>query len=176
LRQRSGAREGALAIRRHDRRPRPSAFNGIALSAAVFLDETGSAAGILAWHRRSRTHQHVNLAIRAHSEQAETEPSAKVPKPCVVFTPLRVRRKASGEPNFVACGSAIDPLQDKLEVEGQLELANHDERRIIAPQRKQIAASRRPRSINDGSDSEERAARNQTFTADNLLIRLHAPV
>jgi virulence-associated protein VagC len=48
---------------------------------------------------------------------------------------------ASGEPNFVACGSAIDPLQNELEVEGQLELANHDDRRIIAPQRQQIAAS-----------------------------------
>jgi hypothetical protein len=32
-------------------------------------------------------------------------------------------------------------LQNKLEVEGQLELANHDDRRIIASQRKQIAAS-----------------------------------
>src|SRR5271169_1875552 len=92
-------------------------------------------------HRRSGTHQHVNLAIRPHSEQAETEPSAKVAKPRVVFTPLRARRKASSEPNFVACGSAIDPLQNELEVEGQLKLADHDDRRIIALQRQQIAAS-----------------------------------
>ena len=90
----------------------------------MLLDETGSAAGILARHRRSGTHQHVNLAIRPHSEQAETEPSAKVSKPCVVFTPLRAGRKASGEPNFVACGSPIDTLQNELEVEGQLELAD----------------------------------------------------
>jgi hypothetical protein len=90
----------------------------------MLLDESGSAAGILARHRRSRSHQHVNLAIRAHSEQAETEPSAKVAKPCVVFTPLLARRKASGEPNFVVCGSAIDTLQNELEVEGQLELAD----------------------------------------------------
>jgi hypothetical protein len=107
----------------------------------MLFDKTGSADGILARHRRSGTHQDVNLAIRSHSEQAETEPSTKVPKPCVVFTPLRARREASGEPNFVACGSAIDPLQNELEVEGQFELANHDDRRIIAPQRKQIAAS-----------------------------------
>jgi hypothetical protein len=106
----------------------------------MLLDETRSAAGILARHRRSRTHQHVNLAIRVHSEQAETEPSAKVAKPSVVFTSLRARRKESGEPNFIACGSAIDPLQNELEVEGQFELANHDDRRIIAPQRQQITA------------------------------------
>ena len=83
----------------------------------------------------------LTLAIRPYSEQAETEPSAKVPKPCIVFTPLRARRKASGEPYFVACGSAIDTLQNELEVEGQLELADHDDGRIIAPQREQIAAS-----------------------------------
>jgi hypothetical protein len=104
----------------------------------MLLDETGSAAGILARHRCGRTHQHVNFPTRAHSKQAETEPSAKVPKPRVVFTPLRARRKASGEPNFVACGSAIDPLQNELKVEGQFELANHNDRRIIAPQRQQI--------------------------------------
>jgi hypothetical protein len=141
LRQRGGASEGALAIRRHNRLPRPSAFNRIPPSTPMLLDETGSAAGILARHRRNGTHQHLNLAIRPHSEQAETKPSAKVAKPRVVFTPLVARRKASGEPNLVACGSAIDPLQNELEVEGQLELANHDDRRIIAPQRQQITAS-----------------------------------
>jgi hypothetical protein len=133
LRQRGGAREGALAVRRHDRHPRPPALNRVTQAAAMLLDEMGSAAGILARHRRSRTDQHVNLAIRAHSEQAETEPSAEVPKPRVVFTPFPPRRKASGKPNFIACGSAIDPLQNELEVEGQLKLANHYDRRIIAP-------------------------------------------
>ena len=107
----------------------------------MLLDETGSAAGILARHRRSRTHQHVNLATRPHSEQPETEPSAKVSKPRVVFTPLRARRNSSSEPNFVARGSAINPPQNELEVEGQLELADHDDWRIIAPQREQIATS-----------------------------------
>jgi hypothetical protein len=57
------------------------------------------------------------------------------------LTPPLARRKASGEPNFVACGSAIDPLQNELEVERQLELADHDDGRIIAPQRQQVAAS-----------------------------------
>ena len=107
----------------------------------MLLDEAGSAAGILARHRRSGAHQHLNVAIRPHPEHTEPEPSAKVAKPRVVFTLLRARRKASSKPNFVACGSAIDPLQNELEVEGQLKLADHDDRRIIAPQRQQIAAS-----------------------------------
>jgi hypothetical protein len=33
------------------------------------------------------------------------------------------------------------PLQDELKIEGQLEFADHDDRRVIAPQRQQIAAS-----------------------------------
>jgi hypothetical protein len=107
----------------------------------MLFDKTGSADGILARHRRSGTDQDVNLAIRSHSEQAEAEPSTKVPKPCVVFTPLRARREASGEPNFVACGGAINPLQDELEVERQLELTDYDDRWIIALQRQEIAAS-----------------------------------
>jgi hypothetical protein len=134
-----GASEGALAIRGHDRRPRTSDFNRIAPPAAMLLDETGAAAGILARHRRSGTRVH--LAIRPHCEQAETEPSAKVPKPHIACAPLLARRKASGEPNFVACGSAIDPLQDEFKIEGQLEFADRHDMWIVVPQRQQIAAS-----------------------------------
>jgi hypothetical protein len=107
----------------------------------MLLDETGTPAGILARRRRSGTHEHLNVAIRPHSEQPETELSAKVAKPRVVLTPLFARRKSSGEPNFVACCGAIDTLQNELEVESQLKLADHDDRRIIAPQRQEIAAS-----------------------------------
>ena len=139
LRQRGGAGEGALAIRRHDRLPRPSAFNRIAPSATMLLDETGSAAGVLARHRRRGTHQHVNLAIRPHSEQPETEPSAKVAKPHVVFTPLLARRKAGGEPNFVASGGAITPkTSSRLKVSLSSPITTIGDHR---PQRQQIAAS-----------------------------------
>ena len=141
LRQRGRAGESALAIRRHDRRPRSSAFDGIATPALVLLDETGSAAGIFARRRRGRTDQHLDFAVRQYSEQAKTEPSAKVAKPGVAFTPFPFRREASGQPNFVAGGRAVDPLQDEFEIEGQLEFADHDDRRVVVLQRQQIAAS-----------------------------------
>jgi hypothetical protein len=140
LGQRGGASQGALAISRHNWLPRPPAFNRIAASTAMFFDEMGSAARIPARHRRSGAHQHLKIAIRPHSEHAEPEPSAKVAKPRVVFTPL-CARKASGEPNFVACAGPIDPLQNELEVEGLLKLANYDDGRIITLQSQQIAAS-----------------------------------
>jgi hypothetical protein len=107
----------------------------------VLLDETGSAEGISARHRCGRTDQDPNFAIRQYPEQAETEPSTKVAKPGVALTPLPARREASGQPNFVASGRPVDPLQDELEIEGQLEFADHDDRQIIALQRDQIAAS-----------------------------------
>src|SRR5271165_993754 len=139
--QRGGAGESALAICCHDRRPRSPTFGGIAPAAAVLLDETGSAVGIFARHRCGRTYQDLYFAIRQHPEQAETEPSTKVAKPGVALAPLPARREASGQPNFVAGGRAVDPLQDELEIEGQLEFADHDDGEIVALQRYQIAAS-----------------------------------
>ena len=38
-------------------------------------------------------------------------------------------------------GRPVDPLQDELEIEGQLEFADHDDREIVALQRDQIAVS-----------------------------------
>ena len=141
LSQGGGADESALAICCHDRRPRSPTFGGIAPPAAVLLDETGSAAGIFARHRCGRTYQDLNFAIRQYPEQAETEPSTKVAKPGVALTPLPARGEASGQPNFVASGRPVDPLQDEIEIEGQLEFADHDDRQIITLQRDQIAAS-----------------------------------
>jgi hypothetical protein len=106
LRQGGGAGESAQAILCHDRRPRSPAFGGRAPRR-----DRDRRRGIFVRHRRTGTHQHVHRAIRPHSEQAETEPSAKVPKPRVAWTPLLARRVASGEPNFVVCGSAIDPCK-----------------------------------------------------------------
>jgi len=133
--------ESALAICCHDRHPRSPTFRGIASPAAVLLDETGSAAGIFARHRCGRTDQDLNFAIRQDPEQPEAEPSTKVAKPGVAITPPPGRREASGQPNFVASGRPVDPLQDELEIEGQLEFADHDNREIVSLQRDQIAVS-----------------------------------
>src|ERR1700722_10085212 len=139
--QRGGAGQSALAICCHDRHSGSSAFGGIPSPAAVLLDETGSATGVFARHRCSRTHQNLNLAIGQYPEQAETEPSTKVAKPGVPLTPPPARREACGQPNFVASGRPVDTLQDELEIEGQREFADHDDREIVALQRDQIAAS-----------------------------------
>ena len=81
------------------------------------------------------------MAIRQYSKHSETEPSTKVAKPGVALTPSPARREASCQPNFVASGRPVDPLQDELEIEGQLEFADHDDREIVSLQRDQIAVS-----------------------------------
>ncbi len=137
LRQRGGAGESALPVRR---RGGSSAFDRIAPAVPVLLDEAGSATGILARRRRGRTEQDLDYPVR-HSEQAKTEPSTKIAKPGVAFTPFSARGEASSQPDFVAGGGAVDPLQDEFEVEGQFEFADHDDRGAVALQRQQIAAS-----------------------------------
>ena len=37
------------------------------------------------------------------------------------------------QPNLITCGSAIYSLQQKLKTKGQLQLADHDERRLVSP-------------------------------------------
>jgi hypothetical protein len=53
--------------------------------------------------------------------------------------PLPARREASGQPNFVASGRLVDTLQDELEIEGQLEFSDHDDRKIVSLQGDKIA-------------------------------------
>jgi hypothetical protein len=76
-----------------------------------------------------------------YPEQAKTELFTKIAKSGIAFTPFTAGRETSGQPNFVAGGCTVDPLQDELEIEDQLEFADHDDRRVVALQRHQIAAS-----------------------------------
>jgi hypothetical protein len=63
----------------------------------------------------------------------------KVAKPGVATRPPPARREASGQPNFVVSGRLVDPLRDDLEIEDQLELADHDDRKIVSLQGNKIA-------------------------------------
>ncbi|MFK4687057.1 hypothetical protein ABIF39_008870 [Bradyrhizobium diazoefficiens] len=45
------------------------------------------------------------------------------------------------DPHLVGGAGAIDRLQDQFEIEGELELADHDDRWIVAAQRHEIAAA-----------------------------------
>jgi hypothetical protein len=73
-------------------------------------------------------------------------------------TPANARRGGDGlfgiqswidrEPNLITCGRAIYSLQHKVKTEGQLQFADHDDRRLFSPQGDQIAAADLPLTVN----------------------------
>ena len=81
------------------------------------------------------------MVIRQYPSNLKPSHSTKVAKPGVALTPPPARGEGSGQPNFVASGRPVDPLQDELEIEGELEFADHDDREVVSFQRDQIAVS-----------------------------------
>src|SRR6478752_3471847 len=51
------------------------------------------------------------------------------------------RRRAHREPDLIASRGAVDALEHELEVEAELQLADHDERRFVRAQGDQVAAA-----------------------------------
>ena len=58
-----------------------------------------------------------------------------------MFAAATPARCPHGEPDLVARGQAIDGLQDKIEREGELELADDDGNRLLSVERHKIAAA-----------------------------------
>jgi hypothetical protein len=58
-----------------------------------------------------------------------------------MFPALAARRHAGGQPDFIACCSAVYTLKDQLEVELQLQLADDDDRRLSVAQPNNIATA-----------------------------------
>ena len=75
------------------------------------------------------------------AEHAEAEPAAEIAIARVALAALAARRQFGRKPNLVGGAGAIDRLQDQFEVEGQLQFADHHDRRIVAAERHEIAAA-----------------------------------
>jgi len=56
------------------------------------------------------------------------------------FAPFAALGKSCSEPYLVAGRSTIDRLQDKLEVEGKLQFADDNDRRVVTAQRDKVTA------------------------------------
>ena len=59
----------------------------------------------------------------------------------VVLASLAAGGQFGGEPDLVTGGGAVNRLQDQLEIEGELQFADHHDRGIVAAQRHEIAAA-----------------------------------
>ena len=75
------------------------------------------------------------------AEHAEAEPAAQIAIARVALAALAARRHSGREPDLVGGAGAIDRLQDQFEIEGQLQFADHHDRRIVAAQRHEVAAA-----------------------------------
>src|SRR5665213_213244 len=141
LRQRRGAGQRLLTIGGHDRRPRAAAQRRIALAAPVLGDEARAFFWIAARACGGRRDQHFDVAAAGDREHPETEPAAEIAVARVALAALAARRHFRGQPDLVAGAGAVDRLQHQFEIEGELQFANHHDRRIVGAERHQVAAA-----------------------------------
>src|SRR4051794_3508608 len=130
-----------LAISRHDWRARAAAKCGITLAALMFGNEARASLRFAARRRRGRLHQHFDLAALGDAKHAEAEATAEIAIARIALTSLAARRHSCGDPDFVSRRCAIDRLQDQLKVKGELELADHYNRRIAGAEAHEIAVA-----------------------------------
>ena len=81
----------------------------------------------------------MDLALVGDAEQPKAKPPAQVTKTRVAFAPLAARREASREPDLVASRRAVDALQQQLQIEGELQLADDDDRSVVRAKRDEVA-------------------------------------
>src|SRR5262249_38872630 len=122
--QRGRAGKRLLAISGHDGRLRRSAQDRIAEPTPVLADQSGTAIAVATRPPRRGLDQKLDAALRRDTEQTEAEQAAKLAHARIALAATPAR-KAHGEPDFVACGYAIDALQHQLEIKAELELADH---------------------------------------------------
>src|SRR6185437_17125445 len=91
--------------------------------------------------RGRRLDQHLDVAASGDTEHAEAEPAAQIAVARVAFASLAAGRHLGSEPHLVAGRGTVDTLQNQLQIEGQLELADHDDRRIMSLEGHQIATA-----------------------------------
>src|SRR5882757_3779517 len=107
----------------------------------MFGDQARALLGIAPDICRRRLDQHLDIAAAGHPQHAEAEPAAEIAIAGVAFAPLAVRRHLGGEPHLVAGAGAVDRLQHQFEIERKFQFSDHDERRLVAAERHEIAAA-----------------------------------
>ena len=107
----------------------------------MFLDELGAPFGITPRSPRCRFHEQVDATRPGNAQQAETKQPAKLAHATIVFPPSGAFGSSDGQPNLIARSQAINALKQEIEIKAELQLANHDHGRCIAPQGDEIAAA-----------------------------------
>jgi len=104
----------------------------------MLIDQTQTPALILARVPGSRLHQDLHPSGSGDAQKPEAQKPAKLPNPGVAFATLS-RAGTHCKPDLIARRCPIDPSQQKLEVESELQLADDHKRRPLAAQGNEIA-------------------------------------
>src|SRR5262249_9514150 len=75
-----------------------------------------------------------------NAQQAETQQPAKPAHARIVFPPPGAFGSPDRQPNLIARRQTVDALKQEVEIEAELQLANHDDR-CAAAQSDEIAAA-----------------------------------
>jgi len=107
----------------------------------MLFDKSRAALGVATRMPRHRLDEDFHLAISRHAEQTEAEQATQLAHPWIMLTPSPTSRGAHGKPDLIAGSRAIHSLQDKVEREAELQLADDDRAGFTAVKRHQIAAA-----------------------------------
>ena len=106
----------------------------------MFIDEARATFRIAARTPGPRLDQHLDAAGRGHAEKSETQEPAQLAHARIALA-AGARGRAHRKPDLVAGRGAVDTLQHEFEVEAELQLADHDDGRLVRPQRDQLTAA-----------------------------------
>jgi hypothetical protein len=129
-----------LTVSRHDGGARSAAPHGVSVPSFMLLDNARAAAMIASRHRRVWTGYDFDAARLRDSQQTESEPPAKFTYPRIAFASVSPGR-THGKPDFVADISAINALQEEIEIKGKFQFANDDNWGRARGNRHEIAAA-----------------------------------
>ena len=135
-----GAGQGALAVGRHDGLPGCAAHRGVPAPALVLAEQEGSALRVRPWPVWARLGQDLDRAPRrVDREEAEAEQAAQPVRAAVAVT--STAGSPHRKPDLVGSGEAVDPLQDQLQRQAELELGDDQEGRFTGPDGDDVAAA-----------------------------------
>ncbi len=96
----------------------------------MFEHKAGALARIAARRRDGGLDEYFDKPRIGHAQHSEAEPPAQIAETRVALAALAALRQSGSKPHLIAGRGALYALQDQFEVESELQLADHHDRRI----------------------------------------------
>src|SRR5262249_44638758 len=135
------AGERLLAVGGHDGLARAAACHRIAAPAPVLLHDARAALAVAPWAPGNRLDKHIHLPSGGYAEKTKTQESAELPDAGVGLPTRAAARCTHGEPHLIAGGRTVHSLEDELQREGELQLADDESRRLAVARGDEIASA-----------------------------------